>query len=492
VICVILQDGAMIAGVPKQKIFKPIVPVAVVPTTQEADDPLDPLTHWYSPFSKAQDAPAPAVQEKKPTPTVPVDQSALVEKLNKHRPAPIQLPPAYDPSSAASELPRNKRFRGSHFGVVPAVQAKNIEDDPRMSSLVREQSNLQAWRVWIAAGMQKRYEKNIKSLQQLTSWVSSWFTKNPAGSSSKVKRQAYHAEPIGRPSALPKQRVSVDHLESGISMITLPVLQQKPGTRWIGKEGSVVMQSIPGLLWSNVRMEDGGNCGYHALKNLLIVLAALQDNQGKDINSLVAKDLNSVDLLLPFLEKYTPMVYQERLSAIKSDLGISGEKAMSDDELKKKRNELEGDFLKSFVNINDGHVKTDYLTTFEAQLLVNNLPEKFKRFESKIIILSDHDSEILMNPESELHATMQFLNANDPESAMVLQHSLNGLQSFKNAQDDILGVLWTEINYRHWIAYAIQKVDGKIVAIYYLNSASHKLPNKVKELFELFGIVENR
>ncbi len=252
--------------------------------------------------------------------------------------------------------------------------------------------------------------------------------------------------------------------------IRVPALQQKASEPWSFLENtSNQVCSDPRLLWSNVRMADNTNCGYHALKNIKTLMNALNFFKVEEILSQpkIQSDLQSLPLFLNDLSYQVEFVHQKREKDIKNNLARSMQlnnrsidDALTNSFLKKTRNNLSA-CLRSYVNANDGHIKTDYLGAGELESLIS---EKESVLKNDILIF-------------------EYLPGQDTDF-WLFDKNKDRLNSFNQNKNDTLGVLWTEDGFGHWVGYVAAKRDGK-VTIFELNSIESFKPKHKNVLLDL-------
>lgn len=263
---------------------------------------------------------------------------------------------------------------------------------------------------------------------------------------------------------------------SQLRFIDVPVLQQNSATEWPVEQESKVDERMSGLLWKNVRNEDGTNCAYHALKNILIAL----HQRSEDVEKYL-----SLDPLFDVLRRWVPVIYDGRLRLVKKELGIPDNQKASDRLLLSKRSSLTQGWLRSYVNSNDGHIKTEFLEVPELQRLVDGLPMDL---QNNIVVLDDQKARILQGSPQEVAEAVMLMGFEDQATADALQATETRLQAFKKSLDGTLAVAWTECGFDHWVAYVIQKKAGQILQIQYMNSIADKKPKMSQYLFDLLGI----
>ncbi len=269
------------------------------------------------------------------------------------------------------------------------------------------------------------------------------------------------SEPIA-PTTLEPQREPV-----AFEQIKVPVLQQDSATPW--KTSEVDLESheqtvlgTPRLLWKDVRMQDGNNCGYHALKNILIMLnsslSAEQLNiQLQDPNSTINRQLTSLPDFVNYIGSWAQKIHNTRKQILLKNLGLQ---EPYPDNFKELRSSLGYTFMKGLVDSNTGHVKINDLFANEVENLVEN---QSQTLQNNIVVLDGL---------SNLGKTKKG------------KEYLKRIQQFKEAKDGRLGILWTEPGFNHWVGYFAIKEDGK-VTLYYLNSTNHANPRQTQELINM-------
>lgn len=208
-------------------------------------------------------------------------------------------------------------------------------------------------------------------------------------------------------------------------VIDVPVLQQGFSDGWpFGNLGNL------GLMWDDVKGIDGGNCGYHALKNVLFLMNALERNQDQFISALLQKQ--------PFFDCmsiWAPMIYEER----SYDVDVS--------------------WL--------GGQEIDYLKNNLGRLLKINAFNSLSVRER--IVVTEDVRDVGVNIGLPVNETML-------QPIKELAQKLNGM----------LGVIWTAGHGGHWVGFVVYKKNG-FQKIYYMNSARDIHPN-FKQIVELFSM----
>lgn len=214
-------------------------------------------------------------------------------------------------------------------------------------------------------------------------------------------------------------------LPNKYGVIDVPVLQQGFSDGWpVGNLGDL------GLVWDNVKRVDGGNCGYHALKNILFLMNAFEYNDEKYILGLSQKQ--------PFFDcmsVWAPMIYERRgYNANVSWLG--GE---------------EIDYLKNNLN---------------ALLKINALNS--------------------LNVQAAIVVTEDVRNVGAAVGLPINEAMLQPIRTLAQKLNGMLGVVWTAGHEGHWVGFVVYKQNG-IQKIYYMNSV-HGLNPDFQQVVELFSM----
>ncbi|MBP7854798.1 hypothetical protein KAZ82_02545 [Candidatus Babeliales bacterium] len=257
-----------------------------------------------------------------------------------------------------------------------------------------------------------------------------------------------------------------------IEIRAVKVLQQKTDQPWMlhGKNletingGSIF--GHPELKWGNVRREDGTNCGYHAVKNLRIFMDAL-NNRSIDVDielnkpsSVLNRQLNDLDELIQHIPEWSTKIYDKRKQDVINALRKKSITVPERDvEFKALRPALP-EMLRSRVNINDGHIKTEDLDGAEIENLIKEEPE----LKDKVI-------------------AFEYIPG-IPVDMMMSENMQAKIDAFKAASNAQLGIVWNEEGFHHWVAYVAVKRE-KNVTLYRLNSIGHKQPVHEPELLKL-------
>ena len=55
---------------------------------------------------------------------------------------------------------------------------------------------------------------------------------------------------------------------------------------------------------------------------------------------------------------------------------------------------------------------------------------------------------------------------------------------FKQSLNDMIGIIWNEDGFHHWVGYVARKEHGR-VTIYVMNSIAGKEPQHIAKLYEM-------
>lgn len=206
--------------------------------------------------------------------------------------------------------------------------------------------------------------------------------------------------------------------------IRVPVLDQGFKAGW--PTGKVDNSD---LLWDQVKADDGANCGYHALKNVLFLMNALEQKNMKFV-----QDLQSKMAYIACMSVWTPIIYDYR--------GYQG--------------------------------SVNWLLGSEIDLLVKNLSQL-----SQKILLSDlkTDLNIVVTEDVSKRGAAAGLPVNET--------MLQPIKDLAQKRDGLLGVVWSAGTGGHWVGFVIYKEQG-ISTMYYMNSCSGD--SDFKQAYELFSM----
>lgn len=270
--------------------------------------------------------------------------------------------------------------------------------------------------------------------------------------------EASMASPISQKDEKPSSAFN-DH--------SIHVLQQDSSKEWIlrGKPletNDNQIHDTPGLLWKDVRMQEGLNCGYHALKNISIILQetfpiAKLNKELQNPSSEIRKSLMSRDFFLNYIGSWAGVIHGTRKLAIVKNLHLA---EPYPDNFKDQRTKLGHQFLKDYVDINTGRIKTNDLYANEVQQLINF---EFPELTKNIVVFDDIDN----------------LRSTTPG-----KKTLQRLEDFKKANTDKIGIVYTEHGFNHWVGYVALKENGE-VNLYCLNSISAMKPSNIQPLINL-------
>lgn len=204
-------------------------------------------------------------------------------------------------------------------------------------------------------------------------------------------------------------------------VVAIPVLQQGFKHGW--PKGDLESSS---LTWDDISVEDGGNCGYHALKNTLFLMNAIEKKEAQYLKFLTSKKA-----YFDCMAFWGPMIYERRLRS-------------------------------AHINWLGGE-EIDYLIHDLKNLLA--LPD-FSELDTNVNIV-----------------TIEHIHAID---APINETVLEEIRNIAEAQNGMLGVVWTAEHSGHWVSFVLCKKAGHL-KIYYMNSCNHCLP-LFKEAVRLFSL----
>jgi len=244
---------------------------------------------------------------------------------------------------------------------------------------------------------------------------------------------------------------------------TIHVQQQDSSSPWHDLEqNDQTVFGTPGLLWKDVRMQEGLNCAYHALKNISVFLELnLTSNeinaQLQDPASDMYGKLTKAGSFIHHIAPWAMAIHKHRQKIINQNLKL---KEPYPDNFKGLRNNISEAFIKEYIDANTGRIKINHLYANEAEIIIKDF---FPTLQKNIVVFDEIEQMELTNKGKQY---------------------LTRVQRFKEAHNDRLGILWTEQGFNHWVGYVALKENGKIT-LYYLNSMEGKEPQQTKALMAL-------
>lgn len=256
---------------------------------------------------------------------------------------------------------------------------------------------------------------------------------------------------------------------------TVQTLQQDSSTPWtlhginLETSGNGGIWGNTELLWKDARGNDGTNCGYHTLKNIMTAMRAISDLGERfyqdilDQESIVRKQLVSRDYFLRYFGNWAPIILQKRkkdiLHELQSKKLISKEQSADTPLAKQTLKAIQPTlpkFIRSFVNMNEGFIKIEELIGSELELILKD--EEFNEIRKNIIII-EYNPELVsigLDPIEELNQKR--------------------IQEFLNSNNDTLGIMWTETGgFNHWVGFVAHKKNSR-THIFYFNSIDQRQP----------------
>lgn len=267
-------------------------------------------------------------------------------------------------------------------------------------------------------------------------------------------------------------------------IITIPTLQQNSSAPWtlrrtnLETSGNGGIFDNPELLWKDARANDGTNCGYHALKNLAVVMSAIStlgDRFYQNVMnqaSILRQQLISLDYFLDYFGTWAPTIFQKRkqdiLRGLQSKQLIPLEQTidmpLNKSFLNTNRSKLP-ESIRSFINMNEGYIKIENLIGSELELILRN--EEFNAIKNNIIII-EYNPELIaidVDPIGELNQIR--------------------IQEFLQSNNDTLGIIWNETGgFNHWVSFVAHKKDGNTF-VYYINSINSRNPRYADAILNL-------
>ena len=279
-----------------------------------------------------------------------------------------------------------------------------------------------------------------------------------------------------------------------IQPINIPVLQQDSSTRFTRGTSNIEalkILDIPGLIWKHVREEESLNCGYHAFYNISMILQDLksttpsamraQQQQLLNPNSFLRQSLMNPSRYLDFLGTAIPQIYQLResniLKALQSfDATFKTKTALpkSSMELQKIKQQMQekGKELESCIHGSQFYIKTNNLQAGEIEALIRN--EFSARFNN--ILTIDLDFNMLGMGGMTL-------------SGLLTDTNISRIDQFLNNTNDVIGVLYNEYDFHHWVGYLLYKINGEITTFCF-NSIDQRTPTHIDQLFNMISGVQ--
>ena len=221
----------------------------------------------------------------------------------------------------------------------------------------------------------------------------------------------------------------VQNQQAKITTTPIPVLQQSSTSTkpWIYHQNNIEQLTLlPGLSWGQIRRQEGLNCGYHALKNLSLIMKdatntpvniQAQQNQLLNPNSPLRQSLIRLDPHVDFMQLWAPIIYHQR--------------SRNNPHQACPINHLHGGEIETLL-------KNEFSRNFNDILVVDYVP-----------LPSKH---------------------------------LQRINQFKQRQFDRLGIIWNEPGFNHWVGYLLYKINNQI-KIYYFNSAGNSMPRTINTFF---------
>jgi hypothetical protein len=268
-------------------------------------------------------------------------------------------------------------------------------------------------------------------------------------------------------------------------LATVPTLQQNNSSPWtlrntnLETSGNGGIWDNPELLWKDARINDGTNCGYHVLKNIITVMSAIS-NLGERFyqdmlnqESIVRQQLLSLDHFLGYFGNWAPIIFQKRKQDILHDLQFKNlvpkEQTIGIPLDKQKLKDIQPTLpksIRSFINMNEGFIKIEELIGSELELILR-ANDEFNTIRKNIIII-EYDPELVSIGVDPIGETNQ-----------------KRIQKFLQSNNDTLGIMWTESGgFNHWIGFVAHKQNGQTM-VYYLNSIHHKQPRHAHAVLKL-------
>lgn len=222
-------------------------------------------------------------------------------------------------------------------------------------------------------------------------------------------------------------------------IVRVPVLQQGFKNGW--PQGKV----FDTLSWDQIKSYDGANCGYHALKNVLLLMNAFE----KD-DATYLEDLTSSSIFFDFMSLWSPIIFDYRnhtvplnnLHGSEIELLLHGRLAPSHavELLKKSPNILQS------LNIKLQNLKRDLM----------------KKFEKKPINIEQNIAIIEPLPQG---ISEGFIDLDSME--VVVQDFID------SGKDGMIGVVLTNDTGGHWVGFVMRRKEGHM-KVFYMNSTASK------------------
>lgn len=204
-------------------------------------------------------------------------------------------------------------------------------------------------------------------------------------------------------------------------VIQVPVLQQ--GFTEKVSEGALVGHGWPSgnlvseLSWDIVASSTGGNCGYQALKNVILLMNTLENT-----NEAAWRGLKLRSIFFEFMRVWAPMIYQAFPGR---QPGVSW--------------------------LGGGEI--DYLKKNLQKLHKNPHLQNFKIYQNNIEII-EYVQEVGMAAQLPIN-----------------ERELRVFKKLAEQRNGILGIVWAEGQGGHWVAFVGHKCHGNL-KVYYMNSSS--------------------
>ncbi len=222
-----------------------------------------------------------------------------------------------------------------------------------------------------------------------------------------------------------------------LEIVRVSVLQQGFKNGWPHEN---VVDQLP---WDQIKSDDGANCGYHALKNVILLMNAFEKKDDTYLYDLMLKSI-----FFDFMSIWSPIIFDYRqhivplndLHGTEIELLLHGRLALSSaDELSKKSPNILQSLNKKLQNL-----KLDLIRKFEKKSI---------NIEQNIAII-----EPLPQGISE-----EFIDLDSMEAVVK--------DFIDSAQDGMIGVVLTNDTGGHWVGFVMRRKDGHM-KIFYMNSAA--------------------
>tara|TARA_Y100000588_G_C14277702_1_gene935224 strand:- start:1306 stop:3000 length:1695 start_codon:yes stop_codon:yes gene_type:complete len=238
--------------------------------------------------------------------------------------------------------------------------------------------------------------------------------------------------------------------------IEVPVLRQNLA-------GWPAGELVNGLQWKDIKGgQDRDNCGYHALKNTILLMNAFASGEARYIHylgdSTIHKDIGK-QIFFACMGIWAPIIYNYRIGYDYAQFEQDGVCNINGKELDLLHSNL-SDFVANLFSVS-AHFPS-------LQQAVQDL-RQLNTFQDSILITED------------------VRDVGVAAQLPVNESMLLAIRNFAQKQSGMLGVVWTAGRGGHWVSFVVHKTSGNNIKIYYMNSIQGYFNNfnQVRDLFTM-------